>query len=208
MTRSTAVRHAAAALVLVAGVLARDARASGGTTLNGFVPANKAPVGALSLPEVHPGRSGAPFHFKAAPGHMLFVYFGYTSCPDVCPTTLSDLKRALLKLGDDAKRVDVAFITVDPDRDVAKVLAPYLDSFVHGGHPLRPPTRQELDPVQRAFGAASSVARTPSGTIEVTHSALSYVVNDRGEIVDEWPFGTTPAVMAADLKILLGRARS
>lgn len=206
--KASATRVATAALLLLCIAHARGARAGGSQTLGGFVPNNKAPVGTLWLPEVHPGRTNVPFHFKAAPGHMLFVYFGYTSCPDVCPTTLGDLKRALLQLGDDAKRVDVAFITVDPDRDVAKVLAPYLDSFVHGGHPIRPPTRQQLEPVQRAFGVASSVSRTPSGTIEVTHSALSYVVNDRGEIVDEWSFGTTPQMMAADLKILLGRTRS
>jgi len=163
-------------------------------------------VAALALPEVHPGRPDAMFHFRAAPGHVLFVYFGYTSCPDVCPTTLSDLRRALRALGDAAGRVDVAFVTVDPARDVPRVLDPYLASFVRGGHPLRPRSRRELAPVQEAFGASSSVTRAKDGTIEVSHSATSYAVDGRGRIVAAWPFGTTPATMTADLRGLLGQA--
>jgi protein SCO1/2 len=148
------------------------------------------------------------FHFRTAPGHVLFVYFGYTTCPDVCPTTLSDLRRALHEVGGEASRVDVAFVTVDPARDVARVLEPYLASFVRGGHPIRPRTRGELAPVQRAFGGSSTVTRAPDGTVEVTHSATSYLVDERGRIVDEWPFGTKPEAMAQRLRTLLAAGRA
>ncbi len=163
-----------------------------------------AAVGQLALPEVHPGRPDAAFHFRAAPGHVLFVDFGYTSCPDVCPTILGDLRQALRGLGAEARRVDVAFVTVDPARDVPRVLAPYLASFVRDGHALRPRSRAELAPVQRAFGAASTVTRAADGTIEVTHSATSYLVDENGRIVAEWPFGTKPAAMTRDLRARLG----
>ena len=199
-----ALRGGSAALALATALmLARDFRAGAAEGLNGRVPRDKAPVGGLALPEVHPGRPDQPFHFKAAPGHALFVYFGYTTCPDACPMTLSDLGHALRDLGAAAHRVDVAFVTVDPQRDVPQVLEPYLGSFVHGGHPLRPRTPQELVTVERAFGASSTVTRDPDGRVEVTHSAASYIVDDHGRIVDQWAFGTKPAAMTADLRILL-----
>ena len=80
-------------------VIATVTLASGASSLSGFVPQGRAPVAGISLPEVHAHRPPVAFHFKAAAGHTLFVYFGYASCPDVCPTTLSDLKRALGKMG-------------------------------------------------------------------------------------------------------------
>lgn len=206
MSPRTLTRVAAAALV-VSCVLAPPGRADASAELNGYVPDHAIDVGALSLPEVHPGRPARPFHFKAGSGHTLFVYFGYTTCPDVCPTTLGDLKHALRVLGADAARVDVAFITVDPDRDLPPVLEPYLGSFVRGAHPLRPDGRHQLEPVERAFGAGSSVTRDSSGIVHVAHTSISYLVDERGRIVDEWPFGMKPDDMAADLRALLKPAK-
>jgi len=97
-------------------------------------------------------------------------------------------------------------VTVDPARDVAGVLAPYLGSFVRGGHAVRPRTRDELAPVQRAFGASSTVTRGADGTVEVTHSAASYLVDATGHVVGQWPFGTTPEAMTRDLRRLLAAA--
>lgn len=155
------------------------------------------------LPEVRADRSGVPFRLRPSPGQLLIVYFGYTTCPDVCPTTLGDLHRALSRLGGDARHVEVAFITVDPDRDTPDVLAPYLAGFVADGHPLRPASPSQLAAAEHAFGATSSVTRNPDGEIEVSHSGTMYVVDDRGRIVDEWPFGSTASLMAHDLRILL-----
>ena len=190
-------------LSLALGLLPALGVAGGAARLNGNAPRDRAPVEGLTLPEVHPGRPDTPFHFKAAPRHVLFVYFGYTTCPDACPTTLGDLGRALRDLAAAAGRVDVAFVTVDPQRDLPQMLAPYLASFVRGGHPLRPRTQEELTRVERAFGASSTVTRSPDGRVDVTHSAASYVVDDRGRIVDQWAFGTTPSAMASDLRVLL-----
>ena len=84
-------------------------------------------VDAVTLPDVSNG--GEPFEFRAADGGLLVVYFGYTNCPDVCPTTMADLRTALGDIGDDADRVDVAMVTIDPDRDTP-VLTDYVQSFV------------------------------------------------------------------------------
>ena len=201
-SRNVAAIAAVVALLVSGGAV----RASSTAALSGFVPRDKAPVGDLSLTEVHVHRAAAPFHFKAAPGHVLFVYFGYTMCPDVCPTTLGDLKRALKALGRDSQRVDVAFATVDLQRDVPGVLEPYLASFVQGAHPLRAQSPQELAVAEHAFGASSNVTRAADGSIEVGHTSTSYLVDAHGRIVEEWGFGTASSAMAADLKLLLGQA--
>jgi protein SCO1 len=176
--------------------------------LSGHTLANSAPVGALALPEVHADGSSAPFPLHAQPGHVLVVYFGYTTCPDVCPTTLGDLHLALAKLGADAQHVDVAFVTVDRERDTPDRLVPYITTFVAGGHALRPTSDAQLASAEQAFGAMSSITRTPAGEIEVSHSGTVYLVDETGKIVDEWSFGSTPELMAHDLRILVARAPS
>jgi protein SCO1/2 len=161
------------------------------------------------LPEVHADRGDSPFRLTPSAGHVLVVYFGYTTCPDVCPTTLSDLHRALALLGGDARRVEVAFVTVDRERDTPAQLAPYLAAFVAGGHPLRPASDAQLVSAEQAFGASSSISRTPAGDVEVSHTGTMYVVDASGRIAVEWPFGSTPKIIAHDLGALLaGRAAS
>ncbi len=178
---------------------------TGGGTLKGSVPRGSAFVGNLTLPELHVDRPPSTFAFRAAPGRLLFVYFGYTNCPDICPTTLSDLRKAVHRVGPDAQRVDVAFVTVDLYRDSASVIVPYLATFFARGHALRPPSQPQLGEAETAFGATSSVTRQPSGDLEVDHTAMSYIVDERGRIVVQWAFGTSPADMAHDLRILLAR---
>jgi len=197
--------RARAGLVLAVWALAGCARGSGRAPVQGDVPAATAHVGAITLPEVHAGGADSPFRLTPAAGHVLVVYFGYTTCPDVCPTTLSDLHRALASMGDDARRVDVAFVTVDRERDTPAQLAPYLAAFVAGGHPLRPASDAELASAEEAFGASSSISRTPGGDVEVSHTGTMYVVDASGKIAVEWPFGTKPPLMAHDLSALLAR---
>jgi protein SCO1/2 len=200
--RSLAALAAAGALLTAAGC----GRSGVGRGLEGHVPSRATNVSAIALPEVRPGQPERRFVFRAAPGHLLYVYFGYANCPDICPTTLSDLRRALRSLGADARRVDVAFVTVDPARDSAAVLAPYLASFVAGGHALRPSSQSELGLAEAAFGVKSEVVRRADGEVQVSHTSLAYVVDECGEILVQWDFGTPPPVIARDLARLL-RAR-
>jgi len=171
--------------------------------LHGHVPSEPRHVGDIVLPEVSVNGPDRPFSFRAEPGRLLVVYFGYTSCPDVCPTTLSDLRQALGALGSDAGRVDVAFVSVDPRRDSAAVLVPYLQYFARAAHAVRPHTQAELARAERAFGASSSVATLDDGTVEVMHSALTSVVDASGRVRVVWDFGTKPGSMTEDLRLLL-----
>jgi protein SCO1/2 len=162
-------------------------------------------VGELSLPEVAPDGAETPFAFTASPGNLLFAAFGYTNCPDVCPTTLYDIKKAKKLLGDDGDKVQVAFATVDPDRDTPEVMNQYLGSFTDSGHPLRTTDTDELAAVEDGFGITSEVVTEPDGEVKVAHTARSFLIDDQGQVVVEWAFGTSPEVMANDIAILLDR---
>jgi len=144
------------------------------------------------------------FRFMAREGNLLVVYFGYTNCPDLCPTTLAELRSARKRLGDDGARVDLAMVTVDPERDSPEVMNGFLASFTDQFHALRPSTSDELGDAEDAFLASSSISRSPSGEIEVSHTANAYVVDDTGRVVVEWPFGHGVDSMENDLRILLG----
>jgi protein SCO1/2 len=197
------VRAASWALAMIAALGALAACGSGAGSLQGRKPPGPDYVGNVTLPEVRLGRPDSAFSLRAEPDGFLFVYFGYANCPDICPTTLADFRRALQRVGPDARRVRLAFITVDPYRDSAAVLVPYLESFAHGAHALAPRDPEQLSRAETAFGATSAAARTAGGGVEVSHTAVSYLVDARGRIVVQWDFGTSPKTMAHDLRLLL-----
>ncbi len=158
-------------------------------------------VSDLSLPDVT--NAGDPFRFVAEDDGALAVYFGYTTCPDVCPTTMADLRTAMGLLGDDAERVTVAMITVDPERDSAEVIADYVGWFIPGSHALRTEDSERLETVGDAFGADFGVTKTPNGRYIAFHTPFLYGVDDTGTIQAVWTFGAEPEVIAADLRRIL-----
>ncbi|MCU1360485.1 MAG: hypothetical protein JWN99_1774 [Ilumatobacteraceae bacterium] len=176
-----------------------DARA-----LVGYPPTGVQQVDATALPDAANG--DAPFTFRAQPDHLLIAYFGHTSCPDVCPTTLTAVKSALTDLGDDAARVDVAMATIDPTRDTDQVLTGYVQSFVHDAHALRTTDDTTLRQASEAFGVTYNVVAAADGQIDVTHTGALYVVDDQGMVALTWPFGVTASDIAGDLKTLLHKA--
>ncbi len=145
---------------------------------------------------------GAPLSFTAAEGNLLLVYFGYLSCPDVCPTTLSDLRVALDELGNGAAAVEVAMVTVDPGRDDEGGLRSYLDHFLVGARGVRLTDDASLRRVADAFGATYELSTGADGAPQVSHSAFLYVLDDHGRLIEQWPFGTPPKDMTADLRLL------
>ena len=176
----------------------------GGGELRGYTREPVPTTGEVTLPDASAGNE--PFRLVAEDDGILLVYFGYTSCPDVCPTTLSDVRVALEDLGDDADRVDLAMATVDPERDTGEVLTTYLDHFIDGAHALRTTDDDALRAAADAFGVSYSV--TPAedgGEPEVAHTGSLFAVDDEGRIVVTWPFGTRPDDYAHDLEVLLGR---
>lgn len=159
-------------------------------------------VGDVALPDASQG--GAPFSMQANDDELLIVYFGFTACPDVCPTTLADLRSALSIIGDDIDSVDVAMATIDPDRDSDENMIAYLGAFVDDGHPLRSDNQTILRAATDAFGADYEVFTNAEGRIEVIHTAYTYGVDDAGTIQIIWPFGTEPELIAEDIEEFLG----
>ena len=169
------------------------------STLLGYVPTAAMSSVGISVTE-QPG--GTAFELKAQPNDVLIVYFGYTNCPDVCPTTLVAIKNAKKKIGVLSDRVDLAMITVDPQRDTANILPRYLSSFTDRYRALIPANEAELRSAEKAFGATSSIT-TVDGKIEVVHGGTAYLVDDTGTVLVQWPFGLDAQSMANDLTVLL-----
>ena len=157
-------------------------------------------VGDLSLPEAETAES---FSFKADANELLVVYFGFTACPDVCPTTLAAVRSALRTMGDDASRISLAMVTIDPQRDGADVLPGYVRSFVADAQALRTEDDAALRAVTDRFGASYSVTVGDDDKIEVAHTGSLYVVDEQGVVLDTMPFGVTSADIANDLTLLL-----
>ena len=147
---------------------------------------------------------GEQVAFRADPGELQVVYFGFTNCPDVCPTTMADLTVALRKLGDDADKVDVVMVTIDPDRDL-DVLDRYVTSFVPTATAAGTSDDELLRTIAEPFGANWEVRTLDDGTVEVDHSPFLYAINDAGELVISWQFGATSDDMSSDMSILLDR---
>jgi protein SCO1 len=143
-------------------------------------------------------------------GRIVLLYFGYTYCPDVCPTTLSNVADILRRLGPDAKRVRMLFVTVDPDRDTLPVLAAYVRNFGPDFEGLRG-TPDQIAALARRYRVVYSV--TPASKdhpYEVTHSSAIYVFDGSGAARLLVPSlgSTTPDIAgtAADLKRLVAAA--
>ncbi|MEY4173863.1 MAG: hypothetical protein RI900_1028 [Actinomycetota bacterium] len=184
---------------LASVVLAACGEDKAGGVLAGYHIEPSPMVGTLALPDA---ASGDSVSFVAGTDHFLVVYFGYTSCPDVCPTTLNEVRKALKTIGDDASRVDVAMVTIDPDRDTGELLDNYVKSFVDDGRALRTDDPDLLQEVADGFGASYSVTENADGEIEVSHSGNLYVVDDTGALVLQWPYGLTSKAISNDLSIL------
>ena len=196
---------AVAALTLLAGACADE------SALHGLVREQPLAVGQVALPDVtDPAmraggivEDGRLVMRAASSDRLLVVYFGFLNCPDVCPTTLADLRSALARLGETQReRVDLAFVTVDPDRDGPEQLAAYLRHFAPAHHAVRAPVA-ELEPAMEAFLASATVEVRDDGTVDVAHTAVLYGVDDAGNVVVEWPFGTSATMLAEDLAVLL-----
>ena len=160
-------------------------------------------VGSITLPDLANG--GDEFAFAAEPGGLLAVYFGYTHCPDFCPTTMSDLRLAIQRMDDDdASKIDVAMVTVDPDRDI-EVLPEYVAGFFPDGHALGTDDGGALARAAAPFGVTYDVSTNEEGEIEVGHTTSLYVVDDAGNLALTWQFGVDIDDMKTDLEILLDR---
>lgn len=136
-------------------------------------------------------------------GKVVAVFFGYTHCPDVCPTTLSDFAAALQQLGAQADRVQVVFVTVDPQRDTPELLRQYVPAFNPAflGMYADEETLKRLAKAYKVVYQKTSV-NAPDDYL-VDHSTGSYVYDPQGKLRLLIPYGSSPGAIAQDLRALL-----
>lgn len=209
------VRQRAARAACVAAALACTAIAAAGCggsdgepQLNGATRTPPAKVGTLRLPDAQ--QAGSPATPLRPHEGLLLVYFGYTSCPDVCPTTMADLGAAMKQLTPaERAKVQIGMVTVDPKRDTGKVLSSYISHFFPGTtvHAYRTAAPAQLARAERTFGASHELGKPDAeGNYDVTHTAQLYAIDRTGTVLVEWPFGTKPEPIAQDLRTLLQRS--
>ena len=156
-------------------------------------------VGDFDLLDHH----GAKRQLSDYQGKVVVLFFGYTHCPDVCPTAMADMAKMMKLLGSDANQVQVLFVTLDPERDSQQVLAKYVPSFDERFVGLYGNAQQtaEVAKIYKVFFEKKDVAGKSGYTID--HSAGAFVFDKAGKVRIYFRNGQKPNEMASDLKQLL-----
>ena len=155
-------------------------------------------------PEIELNRdNGASFKLSEMRGTVVLLFFGYTSCPDVCPTTMAELKQALEELDeDDAKQVQVLFVTVDPERDTPERVQEYVNHFNSDFIGLSG-TESELTEVWKKYGVfRENVEGTSAAGYLVNHTARVTLIDRDGNLRLSYAFDTPVDSIVHDLKLL------
>lgn len=136
-------------------------------------------------------------------GKVVVVFFGFTQCPDVCPTSMAELAQVKQLLGPEGDKLQVIFITVDPQRDTPELLKAYMANFDPGFLALRP-TPEQLPQVAKDFKIyyKKVEGKTP-GSYTMDHSAGSYIFDPKGRIRLYNRYGAGADVLASDIRLLL-----
>lgn len=154
-------------------------------------------------------QNGQPFTLADHRGKVILLYFGYTYCPDYCPTTLADFQQVRANLGEQASEVEVVFVSVDPARDTPARMKEYLAFFdptfigVTG-------TQEELKPIERDYFVQVSMdpATPGSSSYLVSHSTSLYAIDQEGNLRLTWPYGTSTDDLTTDVRYLLNHPDS
>ena len=154
---------------------------------------------AMSLTD-HTGKVRSMADFK---GKVVVLFFGYTHCPDVCPTTMSDLKNTMKLLGEQSDQVQVLFITADPERDTQEVLAQFVPSFDKRFIGLRGDVAQTKSTLNNFKIFYSKVEGKTPADYMIDHSAGMYAFDKEGKVRLYLAYGMKPADIASDIKKLL-----
>ena len=151
--------------------------------------------------------NGKPRTLADFRGKVVTVFFGFTHCPDVCPTTLAEMAQVMKELGADADQLQVLFVTVDPERDTPQVLKQYVPSF----HPSFLGLYGDLDSTARAakeFKVYFQKQPVKGGGYSVDHGAGTFILDREGRLRLFAQYGQGAAVMLHDIRLLLAAGRT
>ncbi|MBI3222464.1 MAG: SCO family protein [Nitrosomonadales bacterium] len=150
--------------------------------------------------------NGKPRTLADFRGKVAVLFFGYTHCPDICPTTLADLAQVKRKLGQDADKLQVLFVTLDPERDTRELLAQYVPAFdpeflgLYGD-------LQATAQAGKVFDVTFEKQKTSSG-YSLDHSTGTFLIGPDGKVRLRAPYGQRTEWMVDDIKLLLAMQRS
>lgn len=148
----------------------------------------------------HTGKARSLGDFK---GKSLVIFFGYTHCPDVCPTTMADLAKAMKLLGDEADKVQVLFVTLDPERDTQAVLAKFVPSFDSRFLGLNGDAAQTEAALKNFKIFASRQTESGKSGYVIDHSAGLYIYDTAGHVRVYAKYGEKPEALAQDIRYVL-----
>jgi protein SCO1/2 len=142
------------------------------------------------------GKTVTDANFKGEP---FLVFFGFTHCPDVCPTTLYEMSEVLKRLGPDAQKTAALFVTVDPERDTPEKMKQYVSSF----HPRifgLTGTQAQIDAIKKEYRVYSKKVPTKDGDYTMDHTAVVYLMDKNGRFVAPFNMARSADEAAADLQ--------
>jgi len=177
-----------------------------------FLALASASVAGVSLPARAAGIGGAfalidhngrPFTDRDLLGRPSAIFFGYTYCPEVCPTTLQNLGRWLRQLGPAANGLNIIYVTVDPERDTPEHMREYLTSFDPRIRGLSG-TPAQIARIASAYHVYYKKVRLPGGAYAMDHSAAIYLLDRNGQFVEPIGYGENDAMALASLRRLTG----
>jgi protein SCO1/2 len=150
-----------------------------------------------------PDQNGQVRKLKDFSGKLVVVFFGYTQCPDVCPTTMQELAEVKRLLGPDGDKLQAVFVTVDPERDTTELLKSYVENFDASFVALRP-TQEQLPAIAKEFKIYFKrvEGKTPT-SYTMDHSAGSYTFDTQGRVRLFNRYGMGAQALADDFKLLL-----
>lgn len=178
-------------LIVAVGLLLPGAQQPGTTQGTGTV--------AVGGPFHLADENGKPVTEAVLKGKPSLIFFGFTRCPDVCPTALFEISEVFRALGADADKAQAFFITVDPERDDPELMKSYLSSFVPQIHGLSG-TVEETDAIKKEYRVFSRKVPLKDGDYTMDHTAVIYLMDKNGNFVAPFNTKRPPAEAAAELK--------
>ena len=151
--------------------------------------------------------NGQVRHLSDFAGKVVVMFFGYTQCPDVCPTSMGELAEVKKALGANGDKLQGLFVTVDPERDTRELLKGYMGSFDPSFLALRPEPDKLAELAKSYKVYYKKVEGKTATSYTMDHSAGSYVYDTKGQLRLFTRYGSGPKALAADIQILLNEAR-
>lgn len=195
MRRRTVLRAAASAVALAVSAACQSAP-----------PAPELPVLPIGGDFELTGHDGQPFALQSLRGKVVLIFFGYSSCPDACPTTLSKLSSVARRLGDDRSKIQALYVSVDPDRDTPPVLKADMENFSIGALGLTG-KKDDIDKVVKQYAAAYEIVPTPESAAKYTisHTTSVYALDTAGRVRKTFAYEATVDEVVTGIREILAQ---